>query len=80
MVPRAFIITEFKGGVKVEVDVLSSPSVIVFTVSVDVNHIEFKPMILGVQERYESHLGWSGLPVPNSPCGFCGRKATLNLN
>ena len=21
----------------------------------------------------------SGLPVPNSPCGFCGRKATLNL-
>ena len=21
----------------------------------------------------------SGLPVPNSPYGFCGRKATLNL-
>ena len=37
MVLRAFIITEFRGGVKVEVAILSSPSVIVLTVSVDVN-------------------------------------------
>ena len=32
------------------------------------------------QELCQSRGGRPGLPVPNSPCGFCGRKATLNLN
>ena len=32
------------------------------------------------QERCESLGGRPGLPVPNKPYGFCGRKATLNLN
>ena len=26
----------------------------------------------------ESRGGHSGLPVPDIPCGLCGRKATLN--
>ena len=33
-----------------------------------------------VQELCESRCGRPGLPVPNSPYGFCGRKATLNWN
>ena len=33
-----------------------------------------------VQELCESRGGRPALPVPNSPCGFCGRKATLKLN
>ena len=33
-----------------------------------------------VQELCESRGGRPGLPVPDSPYGFCGRKATLNLN
>ena len=32
------------------------------------------------QELFESRGGRIGHPVPNSPCGLCGRKATLNLN
>ena len=32
------------------------------------------------QELCESPGGLSGLPVPNSPYGLCGRKATLNSN
>ena len=31
-----------------------------------------------VQELCESGGGRPGLPVPNSPYGLCGRKATLN--
>ena len=31
-------------------------------------------------ERLQTLGGRPGLPVPNSPCGFCGRKATLNLS
>ena len=30
------------------------------------------------QEQCESRGGGPGLPVPNKPCGLCGRKATLN--
>ena len=30
------------------------------------------------QELCESRGGPPGLPVPSSPYGFCGRKATLN--
>ena len=29
-------------------------------------------------QLHESRGGRPGLPVPNSPCSFCGRKATLN--
>ena len=29
-------------------------------------------------QLYESRGGRPRLPVPNSPCSFCGRKATLN--
>ena len=32
------------------------------------------------QELCESRGGHPGLPVPNSPYGLCGRKATMNLN
>ena len=32
-----------------------------------------------VRELSESRGGRPGLPVPNKPDGFCGRKATLNL-
>ena len=28
----------------------------------------------------DSRSGRPGLPVPNTLCGLCGRKATLNLN
>ena len=31
------------------------------------------------QELCESRGGRPGLPVPNSPYGLCGRKATVNL-
>ena len=57
---------------KVEVDVLGSPSLIVLMVSVDVK--------LRAQGLCESRGGRNGLPVPNSPYGLCGRNATLNLN
>ena len=36
--------------------------------------------VLTAQELCESRGGHPGLPVPNSPYSFCGRKATLNLN
>ena len=32
------------------------------------------------QALCESRGGRPGLPVPDSPYGLCGRKATLNLN
>ena len=58
---------------KVEVDVLGSPSLIVRTVSVGVKqHTELR-----AQELCKSRDGRPGLPVPNKPDGFCGRKATL---
>ena len=31
------------------------------------------------QELFESRGGRPGLSVPNSPYGFCGRKATLKM-
>ena len=33
-----------------------------------------------VQELSEGRCGCLGLPIPNSPCDLCGRKATLNYN
>ena len=32
---------------------------------------------LGAQGLCESRGGRPGLPVPNSPCGLCGREATI---
>ena len=60
---------EMRSCVKVEVAVLGSPSLISLMVSVDVKHHE------GDQELCESRGGRPGLPVPNKPYGFCGRKA-----
>ena len=60
----------------VEVAVLGSPSLIVFVVSATLISI----LTLRAQELCDSRGGRSGLPVPNSPYGLCGRKATLNLN
>ena len=63
---------------KVEVDVLSSPSLTVLMVSVDVKrHSEDDRN--RAQELCERRGGHPGLPVPNSPYGLCGRKATLKL-
>ena len=36
--------------------------------------------MLRSQELCESRGGRPGLPVSNSPYGFCGRKTTMNLN
>ena len=51
-------------------------------VSVDVKHLSLQSSVLvyRVQELCESGGGRPGFPVPNSPYGLCGRKATLNLN
>ena len=38
------------------------------------------PLCTRAQELCESRGGRPRLPVPNSPYGLCGRKATLNLN
>ena len=62
---------------KVEVDVLGSPSLIVLMVSVDVKqHKTRTAREFRVQELCESRGGRPGLPVPNSPYGLRGRKAT----
>ena len=62
---------------KVEVDALGSPSLIVRTVSVDVKQ-HYTCTFYRVQELRESRGGRPGLPVPNSPHGLCGREGTLN--
>ena len=42
--------------------------------------MELELILKRVQELCESRGGRPGLPVPNSPYGLCGRKATLNWN
>ena len=37
-------------------------------------------VLLRDHELWTSRGGRLGLPVPNGPYEFCGRKATLNLN
>ena len=64
---------------KVEVAVQGSPSLISLMVSVDVKQ-HFNENRDRAQELCESRGGHPGLPVPNSPYGLCGRKATLNSN
>ena len=46
-------------------------------VSVDVKHHVYVCFVRA-QEQYESRGGRPGFPVPNSPYGLCGRKATLD--
>ena len=57
---------------KVEVDVLGSPSLTVLMVSLDVNQHK----MCQAQVLCESRSGCPGLPVPNSPYGLFGRKST----
>ena len=57
-----------------EVVVLGFLSLTVLMVSVDV-----KKYCTRAQELLESRGGCPGLPIPNSPYGLCGHKATLIL-
>ena len=61
---------------KVEKDVLGSPSLIVLMVSVDVKqHLKKKEeAYVSGQVLCESREGCSGLLVPNSPCGLLDVK------
>ena len=59
---------------------LVSPSLIVRMVFVDVKQHWTWTQRHRVQELCESRGGRPGLPVPNSPYGLCGHKATFNLN
>ena len=43
------------------------------------HHVYLLKTQFRVQELCESRDGRPGLPVPNSPYGLCGRKATLNF-
>ena len=67
---------------KVEVAILGSLSLMVLMASVDVKQhwTELKDRCNRAQELCESRAGHPGVPVPNSPYGLCGRKATLNWN
>ena len=65
----------------VEVAVLGSPSLISLVVSVDVKKPWKKTGEKGTGAEFRSCFtksrgGRPGLPVPNKPCGFCGRKKT----
>ena len=63
---------------KVEVDVLGSPSLILLTVSVDIKqHLKKKAVWFRAQELCESPSGRPWLAVPDGPYGLCGRKATF---
>ena len=66
--------------IKVEVAVLGSPSLIVLMVSVGVKlHSTRTGQCHNFGAVCEGRGGRPGLPpVPNSPYGLCGRKATLN--
>ena len=60
---------------KEKVDVLGSPSLIVRRVSVHVK--QYRNITVRAQELCERGGGRPGLPFPNSPYGYCGRKAKL---
>ena len=63
--------SEFRSCVKVEVDVLGSPSLMVRTVSVDVKrHTELEPSSSELRSCVKAEVA----------DGFCGRKATLKQN
>ena len=63
---------------KVEVDVLGSPSLIVLKVSVDIRQ-NGTLTACSIAKFCEVRGGRPGLPVPNSLYGLCERKATLDL-
>ena len=63
--------------VKVEVDVLGSQSLIARTVSVDCKATLNIKHPQSSEADCESRSGRPGFPVPNSPYGLCGRKATI---
>ena len=69
---------ELRSCVKVEVAILGSLSLTVLMVSVDIKQHWTKCRDFRAQELCESRGDHPGLPVPNSPYGLCGRKATLN--
>ena len=71
-------IKELRRCVKVEADVLGSPSLIVRAVSVDIK-LHMKKKNPRVQEMCESRGGRPGLPVPNSLYALCGRKAIFEI-
>ena len=58
------------------------PSIISLMVSVDDKHHAYfyyrDSYLFRAQELCENPVGRPGLPVPDKPYGFCGRKATLN--
>ena len=62
---------------KVEVAVLGSPSLIILMVSVDGKQHSTSTADRA-QKLCENRGGRPGLPVPNNPDVFCGRKGTLN--
>ena len=65
---------------KVEVAVLGSSSLIVRTVTACGREAALNESYSHrAQKLCESRGGRPGLPVPNSPYGLCGRKATLNI-
>ena len=70
--------SKLRSCVKVTVDVLSFPSLIVRTVSVDSK--QHRIQRYRAQELHESRGGRPGLPVPDNSHGLCGRKATLNCS
>ena len=60
--------------------VLNSLSLTALMVSMEAKQHRTWTQTLGAQELCESRSGRPGLPVPNSPHGFCGRQAALSLN
>ena len=68
---------------KVEVDVLGSTSLIVLMVcgsKATVKESERRLFCSELRSCVKVEVDILGSPVPNSPYGLCGRKATLNLN
>ena len=62
---RSFIHSQLRSCVKVEVT------------SEDINHFTATILEAGAVKGSSSTSSYA-LPVPNSPCGLCGRKATMN--
>ena len=71
------MVSELRSCVKVEVDILGSQTLIVYTVFVDEINFRKRRVWIRAPELCESRGGRPGLPVPNSPYGLCGRKPTL---
>ena len=68
-------ISELRSCVKVEVDVLGSPSLIVLMVSACGRKATLNCSLSELRSCVKVEVD-----VPNSPYGFCGRKASLNCS